>query len=481
MSSEIFFNVRPFQSRVAYLKDGLLKDIFYQRESSPSLVGAIYKGRVSRLSKGLNFAFIDIGLEKAGFLYGKDAGDGKKPLEKILQTGQEIMVQIKSDANREKGTRLSMNVALPGKYLVYIPCQKEGKNAVSRRISDRKEKIRLSKILDGFTEPGSVLIRTLGENKSERDFKSDLETLKNQWIHLKELFQQKSSVGEIQKSPSLGQSYLRDFPYEIDDIFIDEKESFKEMKAFLKVTRPGWKSRLKFHSKKQPLFDMFSIEPQIKEIFDRKVRLKNGGFLIIEELEAFTVIDVNSGRYMGKKTPASTILNLNLIAAEMIVRQVRLRHLSGIILVDFVDMENPEDGEKLVALLQSEFADDKSSPRVFPMGELGMVQITRKRTYPSLSSFVSVKCPHCLGTGRLKSPDSIGIEALLELEKFALKQKKGWLQKKISARLFCHPEVKVWIKQQSQALDFLAKEFSLYPELTTKGNWPLHQFEIKKS
>ena len=187
MASRVFFNVRPYQSRVAYVKDGFLRDLFYQRESSPTLVGAIYKGRVSRLSKGLNFAFVDIGLEKAGFLYGRDVNDGKKPLNQVLSTGQEVMVQIKSDANREKGTRLSMNVALPGKYLVYIPDQKE-KNAVSRRISNKKEKIRLSKILDNFKEPGALLVRTLGEGKSEEDFKNDLEILKKSMATLKKTF-----------------------------------------------------------------------------------------------------------------------------------------------------------------------------------------------------------------------------------------------------------------------------------------------------
>ena len=225
-------------------------------------------------------------------------------------------------------------------------------------------------------------MRTLGEGKSLEDFTKDLESLKNQWQNLQELFQEKTSVGEIRKSPSLELSYLRDFSDSIDEIFVDNKETYQEMKAFLKITRPEWKSHLKLHSKKEPLFEAFSIESQIEEIFSRKVRMKNGGFLVIEELEAFTVIDVNSGRHMGKKTPASTILDLNMEAAEMIARQVRLRHLAGIILVDFIDMESPEDGEKLVSCLQEGFAEDKSCPRVFPMGELGMVQITRKRTYP---------------------------------------------------------------------------------------------------
>ena len=479
MASKVFFNVRPYQSRVAHVKDGFLRDIFYQRESSPTLVGAIYKGRVSRLSKGLNYAFVDIGLDKAGFLYGRDVNDGKKPLNKVLSAGQEVMVQVKSDANREKGTRLSMNVALPGKHLVYIPGQR-GKSAVSRRISDRKEKARLSKILESFKEPGAILVRTLGEGKSEEDFRGDLEVLKNQWENLRRLFEEKSDLGEIQKSPSPGLSYLRDLPEAIDEIFIDDRETYEEMKAFLKSNRPELKSSLKFHSKKLPLFEEFSIESKVEEVFNKKVRLKNGGSLVIEELEAFTVIDVNSGRYMGKKTPASTILALNLEAAQMIARQVRLRHLAGIILVDFIDMEDPEDGEKLVSCLQEGFADDKSCPRVFPMGELGMVQITRKRTYPSLSAFVSDKCSHCLGTGRLKSVSSTAIEVLMALEKVALKRRGWWFQKKVSVQVLCHLDVKKWIEQQQGAFDFLKKEFSLYPELIPKKSFPPHRFEIKK-
>ena len=480
MSSRIFFNIRPFQSRVAYVSEGSLRDIFYQRESSPTLVGAIYKGRVSRLSKGLNYAFVDIGLDKAGFLYGKDVNDGKRPLSRELQVGQEVMVQIKSDANRDKGTRLSMNIALPGKYLVYIPGQKGGKNAVSRRIMDRKEKSRLSKILEGFKEPCALLVRTLGEGKSLEDFTKDLESLKNQWQNLQELFQEKTSVGEIRKSPSLELSYLRDFSDSIDEIFVDNKETYQEMKAFLKITRPEWKSHLKLHSKKEPLFEAFSIESQIEEIFSRKVRMKNGGFLVIEELEAFTVIDVNSGRHMGKKTPASTILDLNMEAAEMIARQVRLRHLAGIILVDFIDMESPEDGEKLVSCLQEGFAEDKSCPRVFPMGELGMVQITRKRTYPSLSAFVSEKCTHCSGQGRLKSVSSVAIEVLIALEKFAL-SRQTWFKRKLSVRVFCHSDIKSWIEKQPRTLDFLKKEFAIFLELVPKKQFSLNRFEIKKS
>ena len=477
MSSRVFFNVRPYQTRVAYVKDGLLRDIFYQRESNPTLVGAIYKGRVSRLSKGLNFAFVDIGLDKAGFLYGKDVNNGKKPLNKVLQIGEEVIVQIKNDANREKGTKLSMNISMPGKYLVYMPIQKD-KNAVSRRILDRKEKFRLSKMLEEFKEPGALLIRTMGQGKSKEDFQKDLDVLKHQWKEVEELFKQKPSVGELKKSPSLGLFYLRDCPYNIDEIFIDDKETYQEMKASLRSIRPEWKSKLKVHSKKQPLFEEFSIENQIEEIFERKVRLKNGGFLIFEELEAFTVIDVNSGRFMGKKAPASTILDINLQAARMIAHHVQLRHISGIILIDFIDMENPKDGEKLVSLLQEEFAEDKSKPKVFPMGELGMVQITRKRTYPSLSAFVSEKCSHCLGTGRLKSLSSIGIEALMALEKVAIKR-GGWFQKKVSVQVFCHPEVKKWVEGAPGVFDFLKKEFSLLPEFIPKKNFPLQRFKIK--
>lgn len=477
MSSRIFFHVRPYQTRVAYVKDNLLKDIFYQRESNPTLVGAIYKGKVSRLSKGLNFAFVDIGLDKAGFLYGKDVNYGKKPLSKVLQVGEEVMVQIKSDANREKGTRLSMNISLPGKYLVYMPTQKE-KSAVSRRILNRKEKSRLSQILEEFKESGALLIRTLGQGKSKEDFQKDLLTLKHQWQELSELFQKKTTVGVLRKSPSLGLSYLRDLPYNIDEIFVDDKETYHEMKTYLKSIRPEWNSKLKFYNKKQPLFEAFSIENQVEETFNRKVQLKNGGFLIFEELEAFTVIDVNSGRFMGKKAPASTILDLNLEAARMIARHVRLRHISGIILIDFIDMENPKDGEKLVSSLQEEFMEDKSKPKVFPMAELGMVQITRKRTYPSLSAFVSEKCSHCLGTGRLKSVSSIGIEALMALEKVAIKR-RGWFQKKISVRVFCHPEVKKWMEEVPTVFDFLKKEFALLPEFVPKKSFPLSRFEIK--
>ena len=571
MPSQVFFNVRPFQTRTAYVRDGLLRDIFYQRESRPSLAGAVYKGRVSRLSKGLNFAFVDIGLTKAGFLYGKDVGDGKKPLSQALRAGEDVIVQVKSDPNREKGARLSMNISLPGKYLVYMPRQKK-KAAVSRRISDEKERERLLNLLRRLqtgagtgagtsessteqsasrrrkapaaaNEGGAFLVRTLGAGKQEEDFQKDLKALKQQWEELKKLFQKKAGTGELQKAPSLHLSYLRDFAGELDEILVDDKAAFQEMKAALKTVRPEQAPLLKLHSEKTPLFEAYSLQPQIDDLFARKVRLKSGGFLIIEELEAFTVIDVNSGRFMGKAadkphrggaprngphrggpnlggphrggrgrgaaarnsgragggtsasssiadlnsgragggtSASSSIADLNREAAAVIARQVRLRHIAGIILIDFVDMEDPKDGEQLVALLQEEFADDKSRPKVFPMGELGMVQITRKRTLPSLSAFISEKCPHCTGTGRLLSPDSVGVEMLFALEKTARKRGGLFFRKKVSLRVFCHPEIKKWTEAAPQALDFLHKELSVYPELVAKKSFPLHRFEIQK-
>ena len=557
MPSQVFFNVRPFQTRTACVRDGLLRDIFYQRESRPSLVGAVYKGRVSRLSKGLNFAFLDIGLQKAGFLYGKDVGDGKKPLSQALRAGEDLIVQVKSDPNREKGARLSMNLSLPGKYLVYMPLQKK-KAAVSRRIPDGPEKERLLQLLrrlqneagesapprrrdsapDSHRGEGALLVRTLGAGKTEEDFQQDLKALKHQWEELQKLFQKKSGTGELQKAPSLNLSYLRDFPGRLDEILIDDKAAFQEMKAALKTVRPELAALLKLHSDKTPLFEAYSIQQQIDDLFARKVRLKSGGFLIIEELEAFTVIDVNSGRFMGKAAggrggglrrrgtrnrgggaprgganlggpnlggpsyggsagkpgggrgsmsfysgggpgASSSIADLNMEATAVIARQVRLRHIAGIILIDFVDMEDPKDGEQLVARLQEEFADDKSRPKVFPMGELGMVQITRKRTLPSLSAFISEKCPHCTGTGRRPSPDSVGVEMLFALEKTARKR-GGWFRRKLSLRVFCCPEIKKWAEAAPQALDFLNKELSVYPEFVAKKNFPLHRFEIQK-
>ena len=404
MSAQILFNVRPHQTRVAFVKDGMLKDIFYQRDREPSLMGAVYRGEVSRLTKRLNFAFVEIGLKKSGFLYGGDVVNrANKPLSRILKPGDFILVQVKSDPAKGKGPRLTQDLSFSGRYLVYMPTQAK-KTAVSRRIPAAKERERLLGILKDLNEPCALIARTLAEGRSKEDLEKDLKSLREKWRDIQEKNQRAGGVKELQKGFDPGLTYLKDLMDEgVETVWVDDKQAFSRVKTFVGEIQPELKSRVKFFSGKQGLFKEFDVESQIQKAGCKKVYLKNGGSIIIEELEAFSVIDVNSGRFMGRGDLQAAILSVNISAARVIAQQIRLRHLGGIILIDFIDMESESNRKKLVSFLDGEFADDRNRPKVFPMAELGLVQITRKRERHPLSAFLTQSCSACEGRGHVKS------------------------------------------------------------------------------
>ena len=478
MSSHILFNVRPHQTRMAFVKNGVLKDIFYHRDQDPSLMGAVYKGKVSRLAKRLNFAFVELGLKKSGFLYGKDViSRGNQPLNRILKPGDFTLVQVKSDPARGKGPRLTQELSFSGRYLVYMPTQAK-KTAVSRRIPSMKERERLLEILKNMNEPCSLIARTLSEGRSEEELKKDLENLKIKWTRIQKAYEQTGDIKELQKGFDPGLTYLKDLMDDtVETVWVDNKQAFSGVRDFVRDLQPDLKSRVKFFSGKEGLFKKFDIESQIQKAAQKKVYLKNGGSIIIEELEAFSVIDVNSGRFMGKGDQQDAILSVNLSAAQVIVQQIRLRHLGGIILIDFIDMENEKHREKLVSFLEREFSDDRSHPRVFPMAELGLVQITRKRERHPLSAFLSQNCPSCGGRGYIKSFPTISDEIFQALE--GLAEKRFFRKKALSPQVICHPEIKEWIKKERKGLEFLKKELRVTPEFVSDPLLPTHSFTIK--
>ena len=479
MSSSILFNVRPHQTRVAFVKDGVLKDIFYHRDQDPSLMGAVYRGEVSRLAKRLNFAFVELGLKKSGFLYGKDVTNrGNQPLNQVLKPGDFILVQVKSDPARGKGPRLTQELSFSGRYLVYMPTQPK-KTAVSRRIPDAKERERLSGILKNLDEPCALIARTLAEGRSEEELKKDLKALKLRWEKIQEDSKQAKGIKELQKGFDPGMTYLKDLMGEtIEAVWVDNKQAYSRVRDFVRDLQPELKSRVKYFSGKQGLFKEFDIESQIQKAGQKKVYLKNGGSIVIEELEAFSVIDVNSGRFMGKGNLHEAILSINLSAARIIAQQIRLRHLGGIILIDFIDMDSEKNKEKLVSFLEKEFSDDRSRPRVFPMVELGLVQITRKRERHPLSAFLSQNCPSCEGRGYIKSYPAIVGEIFQALEEQA--QKGFFFKKSLSPRVSCHPQIKEWIKKETESLEFLKKEFCITPEFVSDPLLATQSFTIKR-
>ena len=461
MAVEAFINVRPYQTRVACVEKGILKQTFYHRKEQPSLVGALYKGRVAKITKSLNFAFVDLSLEKAGFLYGKDLKGQNKDIAQMLRSGQEVLVQIKADPLRNKGVRLSMEIGLAGLYMVYLPGQRT-KSTLSRQIVSQEERKRLSEIVKSFKEKGALIVRTFAQGRTKEELYRDLEQLKSQWVEIQEKFQNQKNLGLLQKGEDSLLDFLRDIlSLEVNRIVIDEKETFNKVRKWIKAFRPDLAKKVEYYKETKALFDNFRLESQVYKTQQKKVILKNGGFLIFEELEAFSVIDVNSGRFSGRTSLSKSLLNLNLEAAKMIAEQIRLRHLGGIILVDFIDMEDSEDREKVVSCLEQGFKGDKFHPKVFPMGELGMVQITRKRSANSLSHFMTEVCPSCNGQGRKDTLPTIASALFLKVEKFS-PSGFSFLRKKQKLKIFCRPELKSYVeKKEKETLDFFEKKLSL--------------------
>ena len=480
MPVDVFINVRPYQTRIASAEKGQLKQIFYHRNKSPSQVGALYKGRVSKITKSLNFAFVDLGLERSGFLYGKDLIGKTKEVSKVLKTGQEILVQIKADPIRNKGVRLTQEISLAGIYLVYLPKQKT-KSTLSRQIKSLEERERLNEIITKLKAPGAWIVRTFANEQKEKPILEEFNQLQEEWKNLQQKFKTQKNLGKIKSGEEPLFAFLTDLlAIGIQRLVIDEKETFKKITKWLKAFRPELAKKAEFYTSAIALFENFNLESQAQTANQKKAPLKNGGFLIFEELEAFTVIDVNSGRFTGRKNTAQSLLDLNLEAARKIAEQIQLRHLGGIILVDFIDMETIEDGEKVVACLEQGLKGDKSHPKVFKMGELGMVQITRKRSANSLSHFMTEACPSCGGAGRKKTIPTIATDLFLKVERLAPKS-FSLLKRKQQVQVLCHPKIKSYIEEkEAESLEFLKKRLSLSLLLKEKSSLELETFRIEK-
>lgn len=478
MTIETFINVRPYQTRAICAEKGKLKQIFYHRSSSPSLVGALYKGKVIKIVKSLNYAFVDLGLERSGFLYGKDLAGPIKDVSKILKTGQKVLIQVKADPLRNKGVRLSMEIGLAGLFLLYLPEQKP-KVTLSRQITSPDERKRLNTLVADFDTKTALIVRTFAEGQNKKSIEKDFLNLKQHWQNIQSQFEKQTLLGQIQQGEDPLLAFLKDIlSLKPGRFVIDDKDSFKKVVKWLKAFQPDLAKKVTLYTEERALFENFKLESQVQKSQQKKVSLKNGGFLIFEELEAFSVIDVNSGRFYGAKSLSRSILELNLEAAKVIAEQVRLRHLGGIILVDFIDMEEAESGEKVVACMEKCFKGDKSHPKVFPMGELGMVQITRKRSYNSLSHFMTEVCPSCKGLGRKKTLSSIAIDLFLKIEAFHPPVRRLF-GKKQKLQVLCHSELKKHIEEKEQpTLEFLKKRFSFQLEKSDKTS--LENFRIEK-
>ena len=443
MRNEIFVNVGPRETRVAVRESDKIVELHIERSNERGVAGGIYKGRVTRVLPGMQAAFVDIGLERAGFLYVGDYrselddadlddenGGGRSrrrsgpapQIEDVLQEGNEVVVQVSKEPLGTKGARITSRISIPGRHLVLMPWV--ARVGVSRRIEGDRERRRLRGIVEKYrpSELGFI-VRTVSHGVSEADIKADIDYLTNLWT---EIQKRKEAIREvpalIHHEPSLHLRVLRDMAsHETKMIVVDDPDAYGEMQAFVQRFMASPRPRINYYSHPQPLFDAWKIENEIEEGLGRKVWLKSGGYLIFDQGEALTAVDVNTGRYTGGRgrNLEDTILKTNLEAVREIVHQLRFRNLGGLIILDLIDMESAANRDKVYRALAEALREDKARVNILKISELGLIEMTRKRTRESLGQQLCDSCPTCEGKGYLQSSQTISNRIFRDLPKAA--------------------------------------------------------------
>ncbi len=431
---KIIINVERIETRVAQLQDGRLEDYTIERVGDENIIGSIFKGRVKNIEPGLKAMFVDIGTEKNAFLHFWDAipaaldngleeirrkkGGKKTPgrissqdIPSIYPVGSEVLIQVSKGPIGNKGPRVTTNISLPGRYMVLMPLNDQF--GISRRIDDPKERERLRKITEKMDVPEGmgVILRTVCQGQRSRYLVRDLNMLLEQWYRIEELRQEKKAPLRVFQEPDLIERTVRDFlTDEVAEVLCDDEETVRRMADLVgKVSRRSRK-RVQHFPTKQPIFERFNIEKQITNAFERQVWLPCGGYIVIDETEALISIDVNTGRNKGKKNVDKLILETNLESADEIARQLRLRNIGGLIVVDFIDMKSRKDQMAVYRLMRERTDDDKAKTQVLQLSQLGLMEMTRQRLNESLSMSMYTPCPNCSGNGRIKSAESISVE-----------------------------------------------------------------------
>lgn len=428
MTAELLVNITPSETRVAYIDGGILQEIHIEREARRGIVGNIYKGRVSRVLPGMQAAFVDIGLEKAAFLHASDimphtecvAGDEKKnfivrDISELVRQGQDLMVQVVKDPLGTKGARLTTDITLPSRYLVFMPGASHV--GVSQRIESEAERNRLKAVVAAYCdELGGYIIRTAAEGVGEDELASDAAFLKRLWTKVIERKKRNKTRCRLYGEVALSQRILRDFAgAALDRIRIDSRLSFEHLLEFTGEYIPEMTAKLELYTGKQPIFDLFDVENEIQRSLDRKVELKSGGYLIIDQTEAMTTVDINTGAFVGHRNLEETIFNTNIEATQAIARQLRLRNLGGIIIIDFIDMNNEDHRRRVLHSLEQALSKDRVKTGVNGFSQLGLVEMTRKRTRESIEHVLCQDCPVCKGRGTLKTVETVCYEIMREI------------------------------------------------------------------
>ena len=475
MSEEILINFTPQESRVAVLQNGVVQELHIERSGSRGIVGNIYLGRVVRILPGMQSAFVDVGLERTAFLHvgdifmhrepGETKSDAARPIERILVEGQSILAQVIKDPIGSKGARLSTQMSLAGRMLVYLPLEKH--IGVSQRIGSEEEREALRARLIHLVpadEPGGFIVRTSAEAASDDDMTADINYLRKLWSDIQAAGKIASAPALVYQELSLGQRVLRDFVNaDTSRIVVDSRENHLKLTNFATEYMPNVSKLLSHYTGERPLFDLYGVEDEIEKALARRVDLKSGGYLIMDQTEAMTTIDVNTGGFVGHRSFDDTIFKTNLEASQVIARQLRLRNLGGIIIIDFIDMENSEHRNAVLTEFNRALARDHTKMTVNGFTGLGLVEMTRKRTRESLAHILCEPCPTCAGRGEVKTARTICYEILRELLREA---------RQFNAREFriiaTNAITDLFLEEESQAMamlsDFIGKPISLQAE-----------------
>ena len=481
MSEDLLVNITPQETRVALILQGAVQELHIERTASRGRAGNVYLGKVVRVLPGMQSAFIDIGLERAAFLHVADIWESRPrdgssnagsntaalPIEKLLYDGQSVVVQVVKDPIGTKGARLSTQISIAGRMLVYLP--QDAHIGISQRIGNEAERELLRDKVQKLMPPeekGGFIIRTMAEDASEMDLTMDVAYLRKTWTHILQQSKTLPAPSLLYQDLSLAQRVLRDFVG--DDtatIQVDSRENFAKLTEFANIYTPSVLPKLMHYTGERPLFDLYGVEEEIERALGRRVDLKSGGYLIVDQTEAMTTIDVNTGSYVNGRNFDDTIFKTNLEAAHAIVRQLRLRNLGGIIILDFIDMENAEHKQSVLHELHKALARDRTKITVSTFSALGLVEMTRKRTRESLAHILCEPCPACSGKGQVKTARTVTYEILREL----LREAKQFNPREFRI-LASQLVIDMFLEEESQHLtmlgDFIGKPISLQVETT---------------
>lgn len=478
--SKILISSQPSQTRAVHLKDDSV--IQFIANTQPTLVGSIYKGKVTKVLPGMGACFVNIGLEKDCFLYVKEllpfkSEDGveHKPNIQDIKVNQMILAQVIKDAISSKGPRLSMQISIPAPYLIYMPYSSG--IGISKKIEKEEERERIIKSLNILNPDGGVIVRTKAEGRL--DFKKDLNSLKKLWKNIQKK-QTRKTVGLVHKEISPEIQMIRDELHSPQDqVWIDNKEIYSQALAFVKEFMPEFKKNIQLYDKHSPLFEEFDIERKLSHALNRTVYLKSGGSIVIDENEALVSIDVNTSKFSGKKSQETTILKTNLEAVKEIAKQLRIRNCGGIIVIDLIDMASKASKTKVMKQFEKELEQDRAYTEIVSLSPLNVIQMTRKRTRPSLRASLCRPCEFCGGQGWIKSPHTVACEIFRDIQSTYGDNKSLWKTTKLQAVI--HPSVHSWIQENEAAhLEYLKKKYRITLQFKENKTDSSSDFEINE-